>query len=85
MVTPEQQQAVLAVLKSNPVFIPVIKFTILGYLTKRYAEDIEADPTIENPEAVLEIISKGSGYIDDMIKELLAPPSEPSENGKNPT
>jgi len=68
MITAEQAQ-VMMMLNANPHALPIIKATIIGYLTQRYQEDIEADPTITNPDAIMEIIGKGSGYMDDLIRD----------------
>lgn len=60
--------AVLRDITQMPGVLDVLKETIVGYLLKRYSEEIEMDPTIENPEAILEIISLGAGYLDDLVR-----------------
>jgi hypothetical protein len=63
----EEQTAVLAQVISIPGAVELIQSAIVSELMSRFQEDIESDPTIENPEAVFEILGRGAGYIGDLV------------------
>jgi len=71
-ISEEQKQQVLQHLMQLPISLPVISHAVGGYITNRMMIDIDNDPTLEDDrEALMEIIKKCEGYIQDFQADLI--------------
>ena len=67
-----QQKEIIGAIVAIPGAVELIRATLTQGLAQRFHEDIEADPTIDDPEPIYEILSKGSGHMEALIKQAIA-------------
>lgn len=61
-----EQAVILNQILSIDGAVEAVEEVLVGYVVERIKADIEADPTVENPEFIYELLNRVDGYLTDL-------------------